>query len=596
MMSVVDGVVLAASNAPGVLILVKATLVLTAALIAVRLARRTRASIRHAILAAALGALMVLPITSIVAPPVRIALAVAAQERTAPAPSPGAIGAIATAVAPREGASAAMRRSSHPSLSTIVFGMWLAGTALFLAPMIVGLWQIRSIRRYGLRWIRGQTAAERLALGSGIRRRIDVLFYEPLAGPMTCGVRHPAIVFPPDAQGWDEEDLNRAIVHELEHVRRGDWIWHCLARAVCSVYWFHPLVWMAWRLLALEGERSCDDAVLTRSDATAYADQLVGIAQRLSATRKSLALAMANRSDLSARVGALLDSRQRRGRPGPRAVAFACAAAAALAGAISPLQMVAKPQTPSAQPASAPRKPVIEVASIRRNLNGGRTRIGFAPGSGRPMANNVTLKGLIKWAYDVEDYQIEGGPKWIDSVGFDITAKLEHDVNPSGDLTQRAYFREMIQPLLRDRFQLTVRRSTRELPVYALVVGKRGPTLADRGKAENPQDMRMSGGRGQIIGQRIPMSLLTEALRSVAGRPVRDETGLKGYYDFKLQWDPADTVPQAGNDNGGAAGPADHTEPSLFTALQEQLGLRLEPRKGPVEILVIESAEMPSED
>ena len=106
-----------------------------------------------------------------------------------------------------------------------------------------------------------------------------MLLHEALPGPMTCGVLHPAIVLPPDAQIWDQEDLNRAIVHELEHVRRGDWVSHCLARAVCAVYWFHPLVWIAWRQLALEAERSCDDAVLGRSEATAYADQLVGLAQ-----------------------------------------------------------------------------------------------------------------------------------------------------------------------------------------------------------------------------------------------------------------------------------------------------------------------------
>src|SRR5207302_9963933 len=121
---------------------------------------------------------------------------------------------------------------------------------------------------------------------------------------------HPAIVLPQDAPAWEMEDLNRAIVHELEHVRRGDWLSHCIARVVCAVYWFHPLVWIAWRQLALAAERSCDDAVLGRSEATAYADQLVGLAQRLSAAAKSSALAMANRADLAARIGAVLDSRQ----------------------------------------------------------------------------------------------------------------------------------------------------------------------------------------------------------------------------------------------------------------------------------------------
>jgi len=180
-----------------------------------------------------------------------------------------------------------------------------------------------------------------------------VLLHGALPGPMTCGVLHPSVVLPLDAQTWEAEDLNRAIVHELEHVRRGDWVSHCLARALCAVYWFHPLVWIAWRQLALEAERSCDDAVLGRSEATAYADQLVSLAQQLSLAKmpaKSPLLAMANRADLAARVGAVLDTRRRRGRAGALPVALACAAAAVLVLTMSPLRMVAAPQSAATAP------------------------------------------------------------------------------------------------------------------------------------------------------------------------------------------------------------------------------------------------------
>jgi TonB family protein len=129
-------------------------------------------------------------------------------------------------------------------------------------------------------------------------------------------------------------------------VRRADWISHCLARAVCAAYWFHPLVWIAWRRFALEAERSCDDAVLRRSDATAYADQLVALAQRMSLTTRAMTaksplLAMANRADLATRVGAVLDHRQRRGRAGTFFVAISCAGAVMLVLVVSPLKMVA---------------------------------------------------------------------------------------------------------------------------------------------------------------------------------------------------------------------------------------------------------------
>jgi TonB family protein len=161
---------------------------------------------------------------------------------------------------------------------------------------------------------------------------------------MTCGAFDPAIVLPVDARNWKEEDLNRAFVHEIEHVRRGDWLSYCFVRAVCAAYWFHPLAWMARRQLVLEAERACDDAVLARSEATAYADQLVGAAERLLASARSPLLAMASRADLSKRVGAMLDGRQRRGRAGAAAVALACAAAAALVLTMAPLTVVAAPE------------------------------------------------------------------------------------------------------------------------------------------------------------------------------------------------------------------------------------------------------------
>jgi TonB family protein len=203
----------------------------------------------------------------------------------------------------------------------------------------LGLWQVRSLRRSALPWRHGQSVVESLA-----HRRVEVLLHEALPGPMTCGVVHPAIVLPQDARSWDEEDLERALIHELEHVRRADWLSHSLARAACAVYWFHPLVWIAWRRLALEAERACDDAVLGHSEATAYADQLVGLAQRLSVAAKSPLLAMANRADLATRVGAVLDSRQRRGRAGTLSMVLACAAAAVMLLTISPLTVVAAPQ------------------------------------------------------------------------------------------------------------------------------------------------------------------------------------------------------------------------------------------------------------
>jgi TonB family protein len=350
----INAAMLAVSSSLAVSAVVKGTVATALGLIGARLARRSRAAVRHALLAGSFGVLLVLPAASVVAPPVRIAVPgladARADARTVPPPSAGATGAITHAGV---GVTPIVSRSGRLSPFALLLTVWMAGATLFLLPMLNGLWQVRSLRRSGLPWAQGQSAVERLAADAGMRGRVEMLLHRALPGPMICGVTRPAIVLPLDAQNWGEEDLNRAIVHELEHVRRRDWVSRCLARFVCTAYWFHPLVWMAWRQLNLEAERACDDAVLARSEATAYADQLVGLAQRISlvarkSATKSPLLAMANRADLAARVGAVLDSGQRRGRAGVLPVALACAGAAVLVLTMSPLRMVAAPQAANA--------------------------------------------------------------------------------------------------------------------------------------------------------------------------------------------------------------------------------------------------------
>lgn len=158
--------------------------------------------------------------------------------------------------------------------------------------------------------------------------------------PLTCGLVRPAIVLPADARGWNAEDVRRALIHELEHVRRHDWAIQLLGRAACAMYWFHPLVWVAWRRLCLEAERACDDAVIQTGDRTEYAEQLVALARRAGKPVMRPLLAMANRSDLSARVSALLDGNQKRGRMGLMSAAAVVTVTAGVVLAIAPVRAV----------------------------------------------------------------------------------------------------------------------------------------------------------------------------------------------------------------------------------------------------------------
>ena len=169
---------------------------------------------------------------------------------------------------------------------------------------------------------------------------------------MTFGIGRPVIVLPPDAREWPEAELRCALMHEIEHIQRGDWLMQIIARTVAAFYWFHPMVWSAWRRLCLEAERSCDDAVVTSEERTDYAEQLVMLAQRMSATPVQPILGMANRSDLSTRVAAVLDDRLHRGRAGFALAAGTVVALALVVGSVAPVRAVAKAE-PAAVTADA---------------------------------------------------------------------------------------------------------------------------------------------------------------------------------------------------------------------------------------------------
>jgi uncharacterized protein (TIGR03435 family) len=190
---------------------------------------------------------------------------------------------------------------------------------------------------------------------------------------------------------------------------------------------------------------------------------------------------------------------------------------------------------------------------------------------------------LIGLAYDVFDSQISGGPNWLDTEKYDIQAK-------AGSALKVWRMRLMLQSLLAERFRLALHRETKEEPIYELVVAKGGPKIEPAAGAKTPGHLRV--GTGQLTGIAAPISWLTQSLSGNLDRYVVDKTGLNGNYNFTLQWTPdMGQLPQQRPD---ALPPPDASGPSIFTALQEQLGLQLKSEKGPVETLVIDHAERPS--
>ena len=270
----------------------------------------------------------------------------------------------------------------------------------------------------------------------------------------------------------------------------------------------------------------------------------------------------------------------------------------------------------AASPLLAAQDQSFEVASVKRNNSGDRNSLLRVLPGGRLSATNFSVRSLINFAWQLAPFQVVGGPDWINSDGYDIVAKLDGnpDIVEAGkglpDPRQIA-----VRNLLADRFKLKTHFETREMDIYALVMAKPGgapgPKLipsprdcatqaaAARGQFPPPQApgpppelgkayCGIAGSNGRIRFGGLNSTMMAQAFNGPTQRMVVDRTGLAGSWDFDLQFVP--------RNRGVDASPADPDLPDFFTAVQEQLGLKLESTKGPVEVLVIDSVERPTED
>jgi len=263
--------------------------------------------------------------------------------------------------------------------------------------------------------------------------------------------------------------------------------------------------------------------------------------------------------------------------------------------------------------AQAPVSPAaFDVSSVKPNKEGGPSSVRVTPGGMLTVTNN-NLRNIIRNAWNITNDQIAGGPDWLDSERFDITAKASVPFKQEEG-------RAMLQGLLAERFALKTHMETRELPVYLLVLARKDGALGPQMKKADidcaalfaavtaggkmPErlpngnmpcglNVRGNGGQGVVTGNGVAMEALARNLVGGVGRIVVDKTGLPGYYDLNMTFaqDSLPTAPAA----PGAAAP-DGAAPSLFTAMQEQLGLKLEPGRAPVQVLVIDRLERPTAD
>jgi bla regulator protein BlaR1 len=483
---------------------------------------------------------------------------------------------------------------SAVTLPQILFAIWIAGFLVSFALCF--------------RWWRQMHASRKLATPLPLDFPIPVLSSPTLLEPGVFGIRRPVLLLPEGITSrLTPAQLQAILAHEICHVRRRDNLTAALHMLVEAIFWFYPPVWWIRARLLEERERACDEAVVqSGADAESYAEGILNVC-KLYVESPLVCVSGIGGADLNRRIGRIMagSTSRKLSLAGKLSLAAVCVAAiggplgfGAVDASLRILAQLVHPNDPM---------PSFEVASIRPSGpdNHGPshgTNIGIERDSF--VATNITIEKLIELAYGASsEDQVKGAPGWLKADKYDVKAKIDesHTSENLPDDKRMEQVQWMLQSLLRDRLELKASLATNTREVYRLVVAKNGPKLtrSDVG-ATGPHDL-MGAGKGRLKGSGVTIENLAAWLSGraeVGGLPVSDATGLAGYYDFTLQWEPDQlSSPMFKGPDSQAATPIpDSSGPSIFTALQDQLGLKLEAQKGPVEVLVIDHIERPSEN
>jgi bla regulator protein blaR1 len=514
---------------------------------------------------------------------------------TVPAPiSQPALTAVVERVA--EPASAQMDSVSDPPLSAShrdklfipIVAVWVCGSLLF----VVRFWRI---------WRRINATVRGASPIHLVGANVPVLLTGSLLEPGVFGIFRPVLLLPASVlDRLSPAQIKAIVAHEMCHVRQRDNLTYAMHMIVEAVFWFHPLVWWIGARLIDERERACDEAALEGgNDAQDYAAGILGVCKLYAASPLACASGISG-SDLRGRIARIMAGCVSQQLDFGRKFLIASVALAAIVapvafGLVRPAHFRITAQAADA----AASLPEFEVAMIRPSEPGAiGSTFSFTPNEGVEV-KNAPLKGIIEMAYDVRDFQIDGGPGWVNSQLFNITAKSTTDGRELSEASSADSIRQTrlrLQALLAQRFGLAIRRESKDLPIYALTTGKNGVKLAESGtNAASSSPAGINAACGQMIGTRTSMANLAYKLSRLLSRPVVDRTGLAGTYDFQLHFSPETGPCSAGTFGANASGDNSASdEPSIFTAIQEQLGLKLESEKGPVDVLVIDHVEEPS--
>ncbi|MGO4881766.1 MAG: M56 family metallopeptidase [Bryobacteraceae bacterium] len=568
------------------------------------MARRCSPNGRYLLACAALVAMMAAPLTTweLMRPPA--ATPGAAYRIRGIPPAPSTSSTVGAATLP-DSVRARVPEVRPAQFLAWVVVVWLIGAAA-LWVRLAGGWVVAArmrsmlVRRASQEW---QQTLRKLAAQIGLSRPVRLLVSALVQVPTVVGWLRPVVLVPVGALGGlPDEYVEVLLLHELAHIRRHDYLVNMFQSVAEALLFYHPAVWWVSGQIRAGRELCCDDiAVSVAGDALTYARALAHLESYHPAHISAAALA-ATGGSLADRIARLLGH----SRPavhtgmGPGVVTIAILLVTAGYGLF----------------AQSDLHPAFEVASIKRGASAAGpvdpVSVSYKPG-GRMIAMNAPLRLLIQFAYAVHDSphsqplraaQVMGGPAWIDSEGYNIEAKPEANTDQ-----KHAWF--MLQTLLADRFRLTLHRETRDLPVYDLTARNSGIKLPASKEANcvsfqpgmTPRSIPGSVDCGyaplllsptglRLNGRKLHMADLVRELALTLGRPVMDKTGFTGEFDLNLNYTD-DALAKSPDDPGGNRPPAEPNRSIVFAAMQ-QLGLKLEPAKGPVEVLVVDHAERPT--
>ncbi len=514
--------------------------------------RNNRAAVRHAVwLAASIKFLI----------PLSVLVSLGAQLgwRTAPvayhAPVANMMNEMVRPFTAAAGISPAAPPPTPDRLFSILFGVWSCGVLFGLISWAGALRQMRAALRAG----------KPLHLGLPI----PAMSCAERMEPGVFGIRKPVLLLPEGiTDRLTPAQFDAIIAHELCHVRRKDNLTAAIHLAAETVFWFHPLMWWIRARLVEEREQACDEAVLKVADPDIYALSILNVCRYYVGPLPACAAGITG-ADLTRRVTRIACN-SRAQDLGPRKRLFLVTAAlAALAGPFATGLLCGR----QVRALNAPARE-FEAVSVKLDSQKGPQWVSSwkaDPTMLRVMG--YSLAALVEDAYGLKPYQVLWKhPARIESERFELQART------AAPATEAEMMR-MLQPVLAERFHLVFHRETRRIPVLFLQKAHSGPKFQSASTSDGPNlDMR----KDYITAMHLAMDDFADVLgQFVTDRPVLNRTGLRGEYRFHLAFAPSDDAA------GG---------PTIFSALPEQLGLKLDAGKAPVEVIVIDRAERPSEN